>query len=296
MTDITRPLLSARFSDPANPDWSKIRFPVRVSGKLDGIRVRVDPKLGAVSRRHKPIPNQHLQKLFFRYWDDLKYLDGEIIVSDFNSTQSGVMSRDGEPVFAYYVFDWWGDPDLPFKKRFKIAKRAAAGLEGEMEVYPVAHHKAESVEDILRFEQMYLNLGYEGLMIRDPNGRYKFGRSTLNEGLLIKLKRFHDDEAVVVGFEELQRNTNELGADAFGLAKRSNHRAGMVSAGTLGSLLVEHPTFGRFSVGSGFDDVTRAKIWKKRKKYLGRTITFTCQLVGAKDKPRFPIFKGFRED
>ena len=45
-----------------------------------------------------------------------------------------------------------------------------------------------------------LNAGYEGLMLRDPNGIYKFGRSSVKENILLKVKEFMDDEAEIIAF------------------------------------------------------------------------------------------------
>ena len=53
-----------------------------------------------------------------------------------------------------------------------------------------------------------LDDGYEGLMLRAPDGPYKFGRSTVKENTLLKVKNFLDDEAEVIGFKEQTTNTN----------------------------------------------------------------------------------------
>jgi len=65
-----------------------------------------------------------------------------------------------------------------------------------------------SAEELDAFEAACLRDGFEGVMLRSPSGRYKFGRSTLKENLLLKLKRFEDAEAQIIGFEELSHNAN----------------------------------------------------------------------------------------
>ena len=59
-------------------------------------------------------------------------------------------------------------------------------------------------------------------MVRTPDSPYKCGRSTEREAWLLKIKRFEDAEAVVLGTYEGMSNMNEAGVDAFGRTKRRN--------------------------------------------------------------------------
>jgi DNA ligase-1 len=119
---------------------------------------------------------------------------------------------------------------------------------------------------------------------------------------LLKLKRFMDSEAVVVGFEEQMENTNEKTVDELGHSKRSKHQAGMVGKDTLGKFLVQEvgntPWNGlEFAIGTG-DGLTadlRQHIWDNREEYLGKIITHKYQPHGTKDLPRIPVWKGFRD-
>ena len=91
-------------------DTSKIKFPVLVSQKLDGIRCLIINGV-AVSRNLKPIRNEHIQSIIGK--QEYNGLDGELIVGSplakdcYRVTNSGVMSKEGEPYFTYYVFDRW---------------------------------------------------------------------------------------------------------------------------------------------------------------------------------------------
>ena len=106
-----------------------------------------------------------------------------------------------------------------------------------------------------------------------------------------------DDEATIIGFEEQLHNGNEAFKDERGYTKRSGHQANLVGKGTLGALAVRDKKGREFTVGSGFDDALRSAIWGARPSYVGRLITFKhFAVTGVKDKPRQPIFKGFRED
>jgi DNA ligase-1 len=301
MTQSLRPLLAASISSAL--DLKKLNYPLIVSPKLDGVRCMIHPTLGAVSRSFKPLPNEYLQSQM--KVPDAWYLDGELIVGDatahnvFNTTQSGVMTGSGAPIFTYLVFDDWSFDDKPYSERLELAKVKVTKLQTEHGMGFVVHHEygwAQTESDVIAFEEAYLAKGYEGIMLRATYGKYKYGRSTLREQILLKWKRVEDAEAVVIGFAPLERNQNPQDRDAFGLAKRSSHAAGRVADELLGALLVEHPTFGTFSIGSGFDVALRQEVWANQSRYLGKVVTFKFQPVGVKEKPRFPIFKGFRED
>jgi DNA ligase-1 len=131
-------------------------------------------------------------------------------------------------------------------------------------------------------------------MLRDPKGRYKHGRATVNEGLIYKLKRFQDAEAVVTGLEEAQRNENVLETDAQGYAKRSTAKAGLIGSDTLGRLIVDYDGQElKLSPGALKHD-ERQRIWDNPNEYLGKIAKFRFFAHGVKDKPRFPRFVGWR--
>ena len=135
-------------------------------------------------------------------------------------------------------------------------------------------------------------------MLRDPAGPYKFGRSTTNEGWLLKLKQFHDSEAVIDDAEELMHNANEKTLTRNGKAVRNTRKEGKVGRGVLGSLLVRDIHTGvSFNVGSGFDDAERRTLWGDHANgdLVGRVIKYQYFPTGSKEKPRFPTFLGFRD-
>jgi DNA ligase-1 len=303
MNLITRPLLA---SDTKNFDL--INFPVVVSPKLDGIRcLKVDGKV--VTRTFKDIPNKFIRRNLEEILPD--GIDGEIMLkgnNNFNTIQSKVMSFDGEPDFIFHAFDYVKrDLNTPYIERLKDLHEFMQFFgEGECgKIVLVPHNTVNNFEELMKYEKEYIDLGYEGLMMRDPNGKYKCGRSTEKEGILCKLKRFQDAEAEVIGFHEKMHNENTQEKNKFGLAKRSSKKEGMVPSNTLGSLIVRQaipyspPTRGmriiEFSIGSGMCDETRKEIWSNQDKYLGKNVKYKFQEMG-KDGPRFPVFLGFRSD
>lgn len=293
--ELLRPLLAAKTTDD---DLRRLKFPMLLSPKIDGVRALVcNGQL--VSRTMKLIPNLHTQALFGR--DELEGLDGELVVGkpyDSNlmqNTMSGVMSRGGIPNVSFHVFDKWDDPG-PFYQRLRVASNIA-NTRDDFSTYAVFHQEVASYEELLIQEQRFLSVGYEGVMLRARNGKYKQNRSTLREGILLKVKRFEDAEATVIGYEPLYRNLNEAQEDERGFTKRSSHQANKEADELLGSLTVRCGTSGQvFSVGSGFDDATRRSAWAERESLIGRIVKYkTFKVTGVKDKPRFPIFLGFRD-
>lgn len=285
---ITRPLLAGTLEDV-----STLKFPVLATPKLDGIRVlKVDGK--AVTRKFKPIPNHHIRILLEKHLPD--GVDGEVMTSGtFNDIQSKVMSHDGEPNFTLYVFDYVKDDlNKPYTERV-CDMSSALTSKVPFDVVILRPVLLTSAEELLAFERECLSQGYEGVMLRKPDSKYKCGRSTLKEQILLKLKRFLDAEARVVGFEEKMHNDNEKERDEFGLSKRSSKKDGLKPANTLGALIVEDIKTGvKFGIGSGFDDAMKKEIWTHRDKYLNKLVKYKYQSVGQKDAPRFPVFLGFR--
>lgn len=161
---------------------------------------------------------------------------------------------------------------------------------------PVDHHEVHDEARLLHLEEHYVSLGYEGVMLRHPDGLYKHGRSTAKEGWLLKLKRFEDGEARVVGFTELMHNANEAKLNELGHLERSSHKAGKVGKQTLGALTVKDLKTGvEFEIGTGFTASQRQELWNVGDNLLGRVVKYKSQPTGVKDKPRFPVFLGFRD-
>lgn len=271
------------------PKFSEIKYPVLASPKLDGIRcLIIDGK--PVSRNLKPIPNKFIQDELGKL--NLPELDGELMIrtGDFNSVQSAVMSESGRPDFVYVVFDYWQEPKLGYARR--ITNGISLGLISERVQYINNQH----IHNALQMEQQYnewLEQGYEGAIVRDPYGPYKFGRSTMNQGWMLKLKTFNDAEAEIIGFEELMHNDNEATIDKLGHQVRSSHQAGQYGGNTLGALVVKFQDK-EFKIGTGFDASERSRLWHVRDKLIGKLVTFKYQELSKYGIPRFPVYKGIR--
>lgn len=291
-------------AEPA--DFSILRFPLFASPKLDGIRATIHEDGVAYSRSMKPLPNRWLQ-----HWvesrPEMVGLDGEFVVGSpaapnvFSQTTSWVMSiekRDFQ--LCFHVFDMHDMGDTPYAARLRRLTMMAGPWKLGGPLVLLEQRRIEALDELDAFETEALSVGYEGVMTRDPRGVYKQGRSTAHGQELLKVKRTADLEAVVIGFEELMHNGNEAFRNELGRTARSSAAAGKKGLGTLGALTVRGlpgSPFAdvEFSVGGGFDMAARASLWTMRAKLAGKIIRVKHFPIGAVDRPRYPIFAGFRD-
>ncbi len=285
-------------------DITTLVYPVLVSNKLDGVRALVVGQT-VMSRSMKPIPNAWVQRAFR---DLPEGTDGELIFGEpthpeaYRHTVSAVMSEDGEPTeVRYHVFDNFllsGG----FQQRFNHITNDKAYRQPHVTV--VSHDCVVCAEDMEATETEAVEAGHEGIMVRSLDGPYKHGRSTAREGYLLKVKRFEDSEARVLSVYEWETNMNEAKKNVLGHTERSSHQENKVGAGVLGGLNVvgiEGTYKGvEFSIGTGFsgaDDPNgeRGRLWKNRAKLIGKIAKFKYFPTGSKDRPRFPVFLGWRD-
>jgi DNA ligase-1 len=157
----------------------------------------------------------------------------------------------------------------------------------------VPHANLESLPDIETYEEEMVKQGYEGICLRYPGGMYKFGRSTFREHYLLKMKRFVEAEAKVIGYEELVVNNSPIKIDRLGHQRRHTFKSGQIPGGVLGALIVSDGHC-EFNIGSGFTDAERVDLWEKRDTLTGWLVKYKHQPHGRKIKPRTPIFLGLR--
>ena len=292
-------------------DLSKLRYPMLIQPKLDGIRASVvDGRL--VSRTLKSIPNREIREALSV--PQFEGLDGELIVGDpraddcYRRTSSYVMAQDktGEP-WTFYVFDVWSS-DAPNSVRVDALRTMSPWWPPRVQM--VGTMQVDDADELERMEAVLIEQGYEGAILRDPKARYKFGRSG-KTGPLIKLKRFIDFEAEVIGVYEEQANTNVATRNALGRTERSSHKAGKVGKGTLGGLVLRAlngPSAGiTFHCGTGFTAEQRADYWREWHANLERSAALRGVVapgavakvksfpIGVKEKPRHPVFLGWRD-
>lgn len=289
-----KPLLAC--NAPAN--LNSLPYPLLASVKLDGIRCVIKDGV-ALSRTLKPVRNHYIQSILGR--PEFNGLDGELIIGDpaardcMRKTNSGVMSFEGEPDFRYFVFDIWSRPGVQYKKALEVLPMLADHPNIEV----LQQYTVKTSNEVEAIEKAALDDGYEGIILRRPDGAYKYGRSTAKEGYLFKLKRYHQEEAVVIGFEPLRHNDNEPTTNALGYTQRSSAQDGKIDLPLLGALIVKGK-FGEynnvtFSIGTGFTLYEREQLWRNRDWLVGEIVTYKFFPTGSKEKPRHPVYISFRD-
>lgn len=289
-----KPMLAAPIED-----ISKLRYPLYASIKYDGIRATMQGGQ-LLSRTLKPIPNKHVQKLFSHLPEGF---DGELMFGDpadkevFRLTTSVVMSHNKQAAgIRFFAIDQFSE--LPFNERAEGVYAQVFDMDDHNVEY-VNQRQVQNEKELLEFEITVLEAGYEGLIVRSIDGPYKEGRSTEKQGWLMKLKRFVDAEAKILGFFEEMENTNTATTNALGRTERSTKKEGMIGKGTLGGFDVIgiNGLFKNveFAVGSGLTAEQKKDFWTGRQRLVGKVLKYKYFPIGVKDKPRLPIFLGFRD-
>lgn len=286
----------------ACPAPSDLQYPLLASAKLDGIRCTVWSEQ-PMTRALKPIPNTFVRETI-RAAKLPAVFDGELVVGPANApdvytrTTSGIMSRDGTPDFSLWVFDYV--PQLADRESFsyrwgRLVDRTSAIRAFHPWFRVLPHEWVRSHEELLRFEQRCIAEGFEGVILRHPDAPYKHGRSTAKEQGMMKVKRFDDTELEVVGVVELNHNDNEAVTNELGHTQRSTAKAGLRPAGVLGALVCKWQDT-TVEVGTGFTAAQRAELWQEGPgRLIGRLVKVKYFAHGMVDKPRHPVFLGFRD-
>jgi len=144
-----------------------------------------------------------------------------------------------------------------------------------------------------------LKNNYEGLVLTHKNHKYKFGRNTLKQGTILKMK---DDkieyDGVVLDVLEgtkakdgTEKTVNELGRSVTSKKKADREKSGLASG-----FLVEYEDIGTFKVSlNGFDNEEKAELLGNKGKYIGKHLKYTG-MKPVKDFPRSAYFKCWRDE
>ena len=235
-----------------------------VSEKLDGVRARWDGET-LVSRGG----NRFNAPAWFTEDFPRVPLDGELWMGRGTFERlSGAVRRkipnDAEwRTIRFMVFDLPASP-APFDRRLQRLRVMFETIESPrialVEQFRVADHDA-----LMETLSRVVDSGGEGLMLHRGGAFYTAGRTDD----LLKVKRFDDAEAVVVG-----------------------HLPGKGRlAGMLGALLVEMPDGRRFRLGTGFSDQER-----REPPPLGATVTYKYFGKTRNGVPRFASFLRIRDE
>lgn len=298
-------------------DVKKLRFPIAMLPKIDGVRgLNVYGQFFARSMK------RHANKYTAHYYSRDAYsgLDGELAAEHechpdlCRITTSATSTVGGTPFTLWHVFDHtFGDgDDRPFTERHAHAEGLVKALRAEDQncrLRIVPYVIVNNLQELQEKHDEWVAMGYEGSILRDPNGKYKLGRATVREGAYMRIKDFIDAEAVIVAIVEGEENQNEAQINELGKTFRTSHKENKVPNGMVGSFLGEmladvlDPVSGKvlltkgqqvtISPGSLTHDERKA-MFQDQSLALGKISKFKFFPKGIKDKPRFPIHQSFR--
>lgn len=314
--NVSKPMLASDF------DESKLRFPLIIQPKIDGVRgLNLTGRL--TGRSLKAHRNKHTTS-FYSHSATLG-LDGEFAAEHHchpdlcRITSSALSTAEGDPYTLWWLFDYI----TPETRKLGYQERYNALVQRIRDIKDIAPHIWErlrivlsyvvnNMDELLAYEEQWLNEGYEGVIIRDMNGMYKDGRSTVREMGLLRIKRFIEEEALVLEIVEGQTNGNDAQVNELGRQFRSSHQENMIPNGMVGSLTCKvlkdifDPiikdklllTKGQvITVSPGkMTNEEAADFFRNPFKIVGKVIKFKFFPKGIKDKPRFPTYMTIRAE
>ena len=290
-----------------------IRFPVVASPKIDGIRFYVKDGV-AYSLSNLPLRNKNVQAFVNKHSEFLNDCDGEIFAGSpldmnlFRNTSSVIMSANRTDDFQMVIFDEIDMPETGYIVRLQTLINDKSEYEKTLFEKPQEYQDfintvsiinidlLHTIEEFLEYEEDMVSIGYEGVILRSLAGLYKQGRSTIKEQGIMKVKRFEDAEAVIIGMIEQTTNTNTPIVAESGYLKRSSSKEGLLLNDTLGKLLCRDIHGNRFTISSGLTDAERKEIWADQNSYIGKYIKFKYFNIGNYLGYRHPVFLGFRHE
>ena len=258
-------MLAYKFEDHCH----KIQYPVIVQPKIDGVRMVWSANLqAAITRNGKRIYNvPHIEQ-------SLKMLqvdgfDGEIYQKGLDfETINGLVRRSRnliETELEYWVFDWIHS-SLPCKRRLEdLQKKLTEHPEIALtKIKRVPWDYAKDQAEVYRFMNRWVQEGFEGVMVRDPQAMYQFRRTQA----LLKLKPWKFATAKVLGW----------------IAGKGKHE------GSVGALEIQAENGSwKCEVGTGFKDDERTLSYFDSF-FSNRLIQIKYQELSKYGVPRFPVF------
>jgi DNA ligase-1 len=289
---------------PCDVNLKTLHYPVLVQPKFDGVKlVRFNDKL--TGRSFKPLRNKLLNELCDN--DLYNGFEGEVIVGAncyadnlCRNTTSVVNSFDKIDTFTWLVFDYITDKtiELSYFDRIRALKVYIKENENEFKIniHIVLEKLVENEEELLAFEKKQLDLGAEGIIIRDGSSLYKQGRVTAHSQEVMRLKRFVHEEGEILELLEGDSNDNEAITNELGRTERSTHQENMIPNGMVGSIIV------RSLVDNSIDKIGAGCMTHEERKYyfenpselIGKIAKYKHFPKGVKDKKRFPQFECLR--
>jgi DNA ligase-1 len=292
-------------ADNEKVELRKIPLPVIASYKMDGIRClfykgnMYTSSLKSFQNKNVLARFEHLRKLS----EDRNILiDGELMAKsmEFNDLSGMIRSFSGEVPddLYFYAFDMVINDDFeePFEQRIKHLDR----MEEHKYLKVLPQIVCNTYEEIEALYEKAIAFGNcDGLMLRNPVGRYKLGRATNKQNIIFKLKPYITEDSKIIGViqatevrEGAEKKINELGRSV--TSKLKSDRVLIEKASAFVVLYNEQ----QLKVTIAMTDTEKEEIWQNKEKYIGKWIEYKGMKVGAKENGllRHPTTIRFRTD
>lgn len=207
--DLLKPMLAQSY----DKHKKKLQYPCFAQPKLDGIRCLARKRDGEVtlySRKGKVLDLvPHINEALSHILEDEQCADGELYVYgwDFQRIISAIKkTSEDTPMIGYHIYDFpnMQNRDEPFSQRFSYAQTSRImnvptelfNPAGQSPLTLVETPIMNSEEQLIEYEEVSINKGYEGIMARNTDSLYLFGYRSVD---LLKVKRFLDAEYKIIG-------------------------------------------------------------------------------------------------
>ncbi|RLF56987.1 MAG: hypothetical protein DRN27_08635 [Thermoplasmata archaeon] len=300
-------------------DLETINYPIMGSMKIDGMRILFH-KGQILTRSLKQFVNKQLREKFepirkFSEENNL-ILDGELYsheltfqeIISFGMTQDLTDKKSIKKFgcvkeipnhLKFHCFDIVEIDNLncTFSLRYQATKRYVDLIYNHENIIEcMSHDYLYSCKDVEDYFEKALNNNYEGVILNNPDGVYKYGRVTINEANGYKIKPFQDFDAQIIGVVQstivnpnAEKTINELNRSVTSTKKSDRILIEKASAFTV---MYEGK---ELKVTLAMSDEEKTFTWKNRESVIGNWITYKGMLVGAKDVVRHAVFERYRD-
>lgn len=287
-----------------NYEEDKVRFPIGALPKIDGVR-GINPAGQMYARTLKRLKNRYTTEFYSK--PEFEGIDGELAAQEETHpdlcrlTASAVNTIEGTPFTLWHGFDFIQQDILGLRYcerhqalAIHVRTMQEQGKCGTVRVVPLI--VIDNVEQLRRQHAAWIEMGYEGTILRDLNGAHKNGKSTVKQGSYLRIKDFEDAEALVLAIIEGEENLNEAQTNELGHTYRTSHKDNKVPNGMVGSLLcMDLETKEEITVSAGsMPHDMRKYYFNHPEEIIQKIITYKRFPKGVLNKPRFPTFKSIR--
>lgn len=202
-------LVKPMLCDQYDFDDSKLeKITWKASTKLDGLRTMLYYKDGIIYTSSRGGKDYNVAATYIREDEYLKtlfeenptlILDGELYRHGWNLQKISGLGRletltEDHKELQFYCYDIV-DENKTFKERYEILQT----LNQTEKFVVVEHLDVKGNDNINKLHDKYIDQGYEGLVLRDPNKTYKCGSRS---NRMLKVKKFTDAEFEVIDLVE----------------------------------------------------------------------------------------------